>query len=303
MRKTELTFWIFVCAMLLISCSKSYEQRLKECDEVGDFHDGLALCLQDGKCFYINADGDKMSEEYDGAWDYKNGYAVVFHRTDDGDYIYRILDKDCNELSIKFYAFEGPVTEEGNLWVSTSPLSGYGFSDTGTWRLLKISTGELLTEAYHRIDCVDSDGTAVVSNVHKDKNRVMEFAMVSGNGDVLIPLRRFSFIGNIHNGMAQYSTLGYYRWPSIVPYEKDKEERNSIPTRSSMEYAPMGYVNTKGQVVIEAEYMQAGHFNDAGFAEVATFGWGNKFIGKKLIIDKQGHILDGQDLIDAKATF
>lgn len=108
----------------MTACGKTYEDRLKECDEVGEFHDRYALCLQDSKYFYINKKGTKISKSYGSGWDYANGYAIVGKKGE--KWSYHVINAEGKELDSSYSYVTSNVNMMGNLWINNGKESHWG---------------------------------------------------------------------------------------------------------------------------------------------------------------------------------
>ena len=128
------------------------------------------------------------------------------------------LDKDCKEIHYPITGTYGYANEFGNIWVQLPDF--YSFK----WRLLNIESGNLLTPAIEHIDCIGSNGTAVVSRLveHELLYNHYEYALYDAKGNELAPFGKFSYIGNFHNGLALYSTTGYFH---VTQYYDDQKEQ------------------------------------------------------------------------------
>ena len=278
--------------MLTTGCM-SYEKRVMECDSVSDFHDGYALCIQDGEYFFIDKDGTRTSKKYDKAWDFHNGYSVVVKYYEGGNESYIFLDKDCKEKHYPISGVFGPVNRWGNVWVKTR----------GGWALLNVESGSFHTPLFEQVDCVEEEGVAVVSNFKEEQGWIYyyEYAMCDGQGNMIVPLGKYTFIGNFHNGRALYSTTGYLSF--LQSYSTDKprvtsvvRKKGSIGTKRPL----VGYIDITGKPVTPEQYTRADTFNTAGYAKVS---WGMWYNPEEGIIDRYGKLLDGVALAVAEASY
>lgn len=289
----------------LVSGCMTYEKRVIQAISINEFHNGYAVCVQDEKTFFIDSSGRRKSGKYDEAWDFSHGYAVACRRNDNGDRLFVILDSECKEINYPIAGVYGSANSFGNIWINTSS----GFS--GGWALLNIETGSILTPIIDHIDCISNKGTAVVSRFVKQTGGIVgyyEYALYDGQGNELAPFGKFSFIGNYHNGLALYSTTGYFHYSQT--YDADKERKRSVsPFRGTKNggEARVGYIDESGTVVSPERFVYAGEFNDDGYACVLLLsGMDFSYRGAhrySYIRRKDMQVLKGIELVKAKASF
>lgn len=257
-------------AMMLIECltmsCMSYEKRLKECDSVGEFKDGNALCRQDDKYFFIDESGKRKSKKYDEAEEFVNGYAIAYNENEYGNYQYFVLDKDCRENRLNVYGCLCSVNRWGNLWVKAA-------NSRDSWMLVKVSMGSGysgLTPLIGYPDCVTDNGTTVISRLHKEGtvSSYYEYAIYDGEGKVIVPFGKYSFIGNFSSGIAQYSTTGRYGYAGSEHLFSQGYDESKGKCRS-LHRSLMGYINEKGEILCSERFNTATSFNEGGYASVS----------------------------------
>lgn len=303
-------FLLLVAFLLMAACGKTYEDRLRECDEVGEFHDGYALCRQDGKYFYINEKGGQISRSYDSGWNYANGYAIVGKKNDE-KWSYHVLNAQGKELDGSYSYVEGNVNMHGNLWVNNGNESHWGawnVGNAGQWQLVNVETGKVVSDTYQHIDCVTDDGAAVASRrrVTDDNNVFLDYALIDGTGKEILPFCYAGYIGNFHHGLAQFSLRGVLTYSGIDDYEQTKDHKTLFCLETGGLPQPIGYINTKGVVVIPASFAHASIFNESGYARVdyefSVTNWVERPYLNNYINDK-GEVLHGYKMYIAKASF
>lgn len=290
--------------MLMASClavgCMDYEKRLKQCDSVGEFKDGYALCSQDGKYFFIDRDGKRMSDKYDEADEFANGYALVQRINPNGDYQIVILDKDCTEMHYGIRNAYGDVNQWGKLWVK---VTGNMYS----WAILDVQTGSL-TPLLGYPDCLTQDGYAVVSRrinqAAAGSQTYYEYAIYDGQGNEVVPFGTYTFIGNISHGLAQYSTTGYFLFNGDHAfgsghYDDDKASCRGLATKhnSPSQHIRLGYIDCKGSIVVPEQFHTATMFNKAGYARVGIGYYDHN--RRMYVIDTKGNDCTGDVMAEA----
>lgn len=292
-----------ILAWTLTSCgNKTLEEWKSECDSVGDFHDGYALCEKNDKWFFIDEKYKKRSGEYDKAQEFSNGYAIV-RSNHDGQSNIIFLNAACEEIHYPVFDTFGSVNSQGNVWVTINGRDERLMNvETGSFRL-NLDGGESLQQ-------VMSNGNAVVRrNPEYEKNQYnrsrawLQFAIYNANGEILVPYGKYSYIGIFHNGMAQYSTTGFIT-PSDIRngMEHINEVLCGTPDNKIRKYGRLGFIDENGNIAIPERYRSAMNFTSAGYAKVNPDS--NPEQDKyETLIDRQGRELSGREKIIASATY
>lgn len=275
---------VIIIGSLIVGCDMSYEKRLQQCDSVGEFREGYALCLQDGKYFFIDENGKQRSKKYDEAEEFANGYAIVRNNYKDDRFQIIILNKEFKEKYYSIYETFGNVNPWGKLWVKmNTDILRIG------WMLLDVETGSLKLSSVGKPDCVTDDGTTVISRLHKRDGSLSyyEYAIYDGQGNEVVPFGKYSYIGNFSAGMAQYSTTGYFFFAgaehiSFSGYNDNKARLSHLPTLQDFpsKDVKLGYIDTKGTIVCPERFNTATPFNEAGYASVSVLdsnSWGTYY--------------------------
>lgn len=306
--KTIRLFALLIALFALVSCHKSYEDRLKECDSVGKFKDGYALCVQEDIYFFIDETGKKRSEKYVWARDFCNGYALAQKRDKSGEhYCTVVLDKDCKEKYCVANVF-GDVNIYGNLWVTmTGQVSWGSWSGGGNshWQLLNLESGSFLTSMVEHIDNIADNGMTVASRqTKKNSGYIVEYSLIDGKGNAVVPFGTYSFIGNYHCGMSLYSTTGYYRYSSINDYDKSKEGLICLVDEYGFHHdnQRLGYINLQGKIVVPEQFTRAESFSEVGYAR-AWIKYNAESTVYNYIVDTKGRLLSGKEYSLAEASY
>lgn len=276
-----------VAILFCLTGCMSYEKRLAECDSVGDFHDGYALCRQDEKSFFINEKGKRVSGKYDHADDFSNGYAVVYNNIDYETKQFYIIDKDLKQYVYPISGYSGTVNKWGNLWVT----AGWG-----GWSLLNVESGSFrLSNIYGIRDIGGGNSTVVCRIVDK---MYYEFAIYDGQGNEVVPFGKYSYIGHFVNGLAHYSTTGRLFYEPMCERIFERNKLHGL-YRYSADPGYLGYIDAGGNVVIPEQYNYADDFTEKGYAQVTR----GKYNARDYVIDKRGNILTDKSLAIAIASY
>ncbi|WP_418213889.1 WG repeat-containing protein [Bacteroides difficilis] len=289
-------------AMLLIGCltvsCMSYEKRVKECDFVGEFKDGNALCQQDDKYFFIDESGKQKSKKYDKAEEFVNGYAIAYNENENGNYQYFVLDKNCRENCLNVYGCLCSVNRLGNLWVKAA-------NSRDSWMLVNVSMGigySGLTLMIGYPDCVTDNGTTVISRLHKEGvgSSYYEYAIYDGEGKEIVPFGKYSFIGNFSSGIAQYSTTGRFGYAGSEHLFSQGYDESKGKCRS-LYRSLMGYINEKGEILCSERFNSASPFNEAGYARVSIGNYDHNsrhYILNRNMEDCSGNVVARASFLD-----
>lgn len=260
------SFLLLVAVLLLAACGKTYEDRLRECDEVGEFHDGFALCKQGEEYFYIDQTGKKIAGDFWKAGNFENGYAVAWRR---GSYGLVVVDKEgkSHQYPQVCHALE-KVNKFGNLWVSTNDSQ---------WVLLEVKTGSLKTCFVNDIKSEDEEGNVVTYGGG------IGYMLFNGQGEELVEEGRFKYMGRIKCDRILFSFT-----EKSAAYDSGK----------------YGYIDTKGNIVIPAVFpSSATEFNDRGYACWSMPSRTSPYDKEFQYFDKQGLVLTGKEYYVAEASF
>ncbi|MBR1447477.1 MAG: WG repeat-containing protein [Prevotella sp.] len=300
-------FLALTLLLIAVSCGhKTVEEWKAVCQEVSEFKEGFALCNMDGKWFFIDENGRKISGDYDGATQFANGYALVFQDVPNGCWI--AIDKEGNEVCKNIATYVGPITPKGHLWIHREDIhkpiaevTDFSRSNSrkviyANYRLVDLKTDKYLTEAYN-LENVADEGVAVVSRPMEEKivglsqpwKSAMAYAIIDDDGRVIVPYGTYTYIGNFENGMACYSTTGYYEY-SI----QSREDGGRCMLNDRIDFRTkwlIGYIDTKGTIAIPEQFHVACHFDSSGHAKAYKYRYYDSPFPDEYIIDKEGNII------------
>lgn len=294
-----------VLIWMLLSCGhKTMEEWRAECDSIGDFHDGYALCAKDNIWFFINEEGKKSTREFDEAQEFANGYAIArYYHDGQSDVVF--LNKDCKEKNYPVSKTFGNVNAMGNVWVSVNGNDAILMNvETGSFRL-NLDGGEYLQQV------LDNGNAVVMRNPENEKDEYyrnqewLQFAIYDADGEILVPFGKYSYIGLFKNGLAKYSTTGYVTRIFInggmesINYILNADPDDIIYGRN---YGRLGFINEDGEIAVPERYRLAMDFTPAGYAKVNPDNYPELGV-YGTIIDRQGHELSGRSKIVASATY
>ena len=301
----------------LFSSCMTYERRAAESEWIGDFSYGYAVCKQDGKEFLIDKNGRKVSGKYDRVIGFKNGWAVAYIE-DVEPYKITLIDSLLNAKEcFTWTATYSEVNSNGNMWVN---IGGAGVA------LVNAASGNRLTDIYGWVNSVDDDGYAVISRTEESDVKDLggsnylyfQYAIFDASGTQVVPFGRYSYIGNLSDGLpVQYSENGYlsvqevngeatcnlasFNWAYGNLRKEMSSLRKKLKYLGDYEMALMGYMNKRGEPIIEPQYHIAKHFNHSGYAKVAVYDIHNR--KTCYIIDTLGHKLSGEAFYIAEASY
>ena len=277
-------------SFFLSSCM-TYEKRADESEWIGDFSYGYAVCKQDGKEFFIDNSGKRVSDRYDSLRTFKNGWAVAFNYMETlTDKQFVLLDSMLVVHSYPVYFMYQNVNRHGNIWVSLGDMRA----------LLNVHTGYLSALFPGILEYVDDSGLAVARRRNEDYTS--SFALFDGTGKEVVPFDMYTYIGGFHNGMAQYSTTGYIKWG-----------KSSLSRFNGSISRPLtGFINADGKIVVKEQFDRASDFNSSGYAFVEKYRISKSipvpFDAKdkdfiSYYITKNGEIAIGDEAVVAEASF
>ncbi|MBO5629167.1 MAG: WG repeat-containing protein [Aeriscardovia sp.] len=262
-----------VAILLLAACGKTYEDRLKECDEVGEFHDGYALCKQGEKYFYIDKKGRKIAGDFDKAGSFANGYAIAWVYEPHDHHQLVVVDKEEKKHIYGAVASFDKVNKYGNLWICLERSAVLE-----RWELLNVETGSPRTPIVNGISSEDEEGNSVVWW----KGRA-GYMLYNGKGEKMVEDGRFKYMGRIVSGRILFS------------FEEKKQVENN---------RKCGYLDTKGRIVIPAQFPStASEFSNLGYAYYATPGRTILSENDFHYYDTLGRMVSGKERYIAQASF
>jgi len=230
---------------------------------IGTFSDGLASAMLTGtnKHGFINTKGEfAILPMYDMANPFSDGYALV--ATFDEDTLtasYGFIDKKGEPLSEETYLLAQSFSDQlAAVWVG---------SDYATARAGFINPkGEYVIEPQFKTVGSFADGLAPA---------------VAADGDL------YGFIDKTGAFVIEPQfvyTTGFSEGLAMVGVETDSGEILE------------GYIDTTGAFVVEPQYYSCQQFRN-GYASVATKAQYESGLGIKIIIDKHGNVVAGEDLV------
>lgn len=276
-------------------------------DEAKSFSEGLAVVKKDGKCGYINNKGEVVIDfKYDSADSFSFGYGV--------GYIGRreniVIDKSGNEIIKKSYSMIfGPISE--NLFIIAPSTGMYAVVDKDENILLdeikqagKKVDGYIPVQQWGNGDkwgFIDEQGQLVIDYTYDFAGPFVDgIAGIVKDGKIGYINKDNEFVIEAKYPYKDTTVLRDYSCGLVKIADDDKviyfdkngkevftRERNTsrdfindmaIVENSNEEY---GYMDTKGNVVIDYQYFSTSNFTDDGLAKVYTDEFENfKFIDK-----------------------
>lgn len=192
-------------------------------------------------------------------------------------------------------------------YIDTADLHFIGISDSTGWAIFD-SSGKIMKQLARNIftkrTYIDGrhyfsrDGVIIVQDRFKGPGE--KYALVNLSFDTIVPLGRFSHLSDSNEGLIRFSDSAYiHRFPNGV---------------SISQFGKSGFINTKGEIIIPAEYDFATYFSEGlsvvrkngkygyinkngelvipfryDYARPFRHGYAKVQIGQKFyIIDKQG---------------
>lgn len=280
----------------------------------------------------------KSASDYKSVGEFTNGYAIAAYDGPNGLQRYTIINDKYESLiegmrSIERYSDKYWIAENGDgdfvsintqLQVNPIPypqiLEYDRVSPNAVWAvkedkalvLVDLSSSNELSKSYPdcKIEQVLDNGTVVLNHTRGKTPGILanNYAMVSSDGTELVPLDKFSFIGDFHNGLATFSTTGY-GIPLSKANTKHSQENvvngngqakwfelgnqyGRFGNRNSDPYT-QGYINQDGEVVIPQQYVYAQPFDELGYAIVggSSIPSGHFYDREYSKIDKLGNII------------
>lgn len=281
---------MLICGVLLLQSCMNLEKRKEQCNFIGEFHNGFAICSQDDKYFMIDEEGQQRTDEFDMIYDFKHGYAVAYKVVRSGRGTledmreFYFLDKNLKVVkpNITIIGCAESVNSYGQVWANSS-----GKRDE--WGVFDINKNNYISDFIGYPQWIAEDGTAVLSRGVRDPYISMtyvdyyEHALYDRNGNAIIPFGKFTYISDFSKGLACYSSKKKYKYEkhsTVIPCEKSKKRGAGLGIETVVRF---GYINIKGEILTTEKYTFAGSFNEQGYAKVSQ-GWTN-YDMKNFIID------------------
>lgn len=247
-------------------------------DEVIDsqFLEGLAVVKKEGKYFYINEKGTKLTPdggEWDGAFSFNKGHAVVVR-----DGIYYLIND----------AFDIVDTIGAPQWISIIKESGItivGYSNNDWLILDDVACNGIRLNYYMIQEC----GNQYFIASNKDKTGRIRKGIIDLKGNVVEP---------IHYDEIYCCTNGFVlkrknQWSYLDSSDGDINHVTTITCQESdcmfeglariIKRGKYGFVDNNGKVIIPNKYDYSGNFHDGRAVVMKNNKWG--------YIDKDGKAL------------
>lgn len=257
--------------------------------------------------------GGKSDDNYNTVGEFENGYAVVSYNGANNLLRYVIVDEKFNPVieemrSIERYSDDFWVGENidgkyvsidrklnvtplefqsPEVYRRVSPKSIIAYDSDQSLVIVDLTTGKPLSKSYPEceIDQILDDGTIVLRHQTKNGYGVLckGYAMIDSEGNELVPLGKYTFIGDFHYGLATFSTNGYGIPISRTNCKYAQEATVNGNGRAKWfelgdcygnfgkqesDRFTQGYLNEKGEEVIPQSFVYAQPFDDNGFAIV-----------------------------------
>lgn len=286
--------------------------------------------------------GGKSADDYNTVGEFENGYAVASYNGANNLLRYVIVDEKFNPVieemrSIERYSDDFWVGENVNgkyvsidrklnitplefqspeVYRQVSPKSIIAYDSDQSLVIVDLTTGKPLSKTYPEceIDQILDNGTIVLKHqTRKGYGNVLckGYAMIDSKGNELVPLGKYTFIGDFHNGLATFSSNGYgipisrtnckYVQETIVNGNgraKWFELGNCYGNfgKQESDQFTQGYLNEKGEEVIPQSFVYAQPFDDNGFAIVGGKARRNRYVHHEFYreyskIDKTGKVV------------
>lgn len=250
-------FLLVISVIFLASCSSSNgdNQSITGDDERLLFSDSLLAVSLDGKWGYIDEDGDLAIDfEYDNASAFILGTAIVVKGSKYG------LINTKNQLQTDWYDYLYKDDANGLIWFVEDDL--VGLMDEKGKIMLEAQFDDLHISSANRYSLYTS-----FSNGYAKVGYDGDYGFIDEKGKFLIPLGEAIQMNDFRYGMSNY-------------YDRDSEKQ--------------GYKNTDNEIVIEAVYDSAGHFNKFNQAIVQIRKEESAFQNNYFVIDNKGNIVIDQ---------
>ena len=277
-------FMLTLSGIIFTSCGGKGKSRMEEYNSVGEFKDGYAIASYNGannllRYVIVNQEYEPVTAEMKEIDYYSDEFWIA--KTVDNKYVG--IDR---KLDVIPFAFQSP-----EIYKTVSPRTIWAEDSAKSLVLVDLTTGNQLGKAYPgcEIDQVLDNGSVVLKYMKQRNFRVLAdgYAMIDANGNELVPLGKFTFIGDFHNGLATYSTNGYgiplsrtncMHQPRNAVYVKWYELGNEFGIFGNCESNrfKQGYINEMGEVVIPQQYVYARPFDEEGFAIVGGISKRNR---------------------------
>lgn len=240
-----------------VRASQKLANALAKYDEVGDFHDGLALVV-------------KASDKADNAWFMNGKYGYI-----------NIFGEEIIPCDITYYRYDlHPDFSEGMAAISIGDNCGY-----------LNTNGELVIPAIYKNACPFSDGAALVSVdgdgfIYIDKNgkKIVDCPIELPVATDAAGVSYYDFKDGLLEVCIDWEKHGIMNKNGqfIVPVKYDAADRFSEGLAKVGLNGKSGFVNMNGSIVIPLKYEEGGYFSE-GLGFVKTRGkWG--------FIDRNGNI-------------
>lgn len=206
-------------------------------DCVGDYSEGLAMVMIDGKCGYIDkAGGEAIAPDFGYGWEFRNGHALVANNRNKSPIEFR-KDQYLNTISpIEDSCQYGLIDKTGKLvlpveydGIQVYPNGFYAIRKNGKEGLTDAAGTVIMPLDYDAIKyCSDS----LLFSACKDG----KWGYFDSNGQNVISMQ-YDEAGSFCHGLAAVSKDGKY-----------------------------GFINEKGETVIPFKYQTGGEFSTSGYA-------------------------------------
>lgn len=271
---------------------------------ITDFVDGVAVIEHvDGYFLFVDSDlkpinKDRKYSRFDG---FVGDFAVVvwesvFSENHPQEIKACVVNRKGEELYESEEYFPSSIFPDGKIWIK-----GLG----ERLALVDLNNQRVIFEDFGTLYSIASNGNSVLMRERRDKNpkwgmffnHLIEFLMVSSNGEIILPWGSMGYIAPFANGMAVASVSSQTGNRPQGEHLIVRTVKNNITW-----YPDLGYINEDGEMVIKERFQEAGDFNDQGYARVNIHDEYDSQTSWKYI-DRGGRILKGEEENAARRTF
>lgn len=299
-KKTGLYLLCSIFIALTSACgSSSHRLPASLIKSITEYIDGVAVAEANDDCFYfVDQDLSLIQPGFKliRLDSFMDGYAYAESERIKGDVQIRekhIYNRKGEPIVSVEYDKTLILSPGGKIWrPSANGMQYVNLSDTTIlfdeklWGLSVTPSGTSLLIHKRSDKAADDNGNVPL----------LEYMLLSPDGDILVPWGRISYISDFCNGMAiaSNSVRPGYRW------HVDEITQYIVHGHN---YATYGFINERGAWVVPEKYYWAENYNDTGYGRVSSTvpHYGDRPVWK--YVDRNGRVLGGSEAEKARQSF